>query len=172
MRLNNTALQRCKSPVSALFVQVWLGACSRLAAMRRWLQHQAVAWRAERRRDRPVLIRWAPSAIGVLLGINAVVGAVAAQSSTVCGTTIAAGTQQTARLAIGLIILGCIVVAGIAEGYARLKRDPQEALKIKKWRNNAAIGAVSTPSIMWVVVRIAGFYNIPVVRCINLVPFL
>lgn len=86
--------------------------------------------------------------------------------------SIVKGTEQIAQFATGLLVMGCLTTSGLAEGYSRLKRDPQAATGIQQWRNRAAMRAVTTPLIMWLVIRVAGFYNIPVVSCIELVPFL
>lgn len=118
------------------------------------------------------MVKYASVTLGTILSGNIVVGVVAAQSDSICGTSIAQGTEQTAHLVVGILVLGCIVAAGIAEGYARIKRDPQAKADIKKWRNSAALGAVTTPTIMWLIIRVAGFYGIPVVSCVDLVPFL
>lgn len=158
---------RIRSTLASVLAMLWAVLTAASAVPR-----QAFARRVDRRRDRPALTHWAPSAIGVVLGVNAIVGVAAAQSNSVCGTTIATGTQDAARFLVGLLVVGCIVTAALAEGYGRLKRDPKATADLKKWRNGAAVGTVSTPSIMWLVVQIAGFYNIPVVRCIDLVPFL
>ena len=111
---------------------------------------------------------------GVALGVQLTVATAVAQegSSTVCGTSVAQGATQTARLLVGILVLGCILVAGLAEGYSRIQRDPNAVADTKDWRNGAAIGSVSTPVIIWLVVQVAGFFSIPVVSCVNLVPYL
>lgn len=112
--------------------------------------------------------------VGIALGIQLTVATAMAQegASSVCGTSVAQGATQTARLIIGIIVMACILIAGIAEGYSRMQRDPQAVAETKDWRNGAAIGSVSTPIIIWLVVQVASFFSIPVVSCVNLVPYL
>lgn len=134
--------------------------------------HKTIDWFVERHQHRCGPIRFGSQTVGAVVGLHVVVGVASAQSNSICGTSIAKGTEQTAQLAIGILVLGCIGAAGMAEGYARIKRDPKATAELKKWRNSAAMGTVTTPALMWIIIRIAGYYNIPVVSCVELVPFL
>lgn len=134
---------------------------------------QSVAEQVDRLRLRGRVSRAGLRAGAITLTFNAMAGVAAAQSGAgeICGTGIADGATQTARLIVGLLILGCIVVAGIAHGYSTLKRDPNEVAELIDWRNRAASGVVGVPVVMWLLITIAGFFGIPIVSCVDLVPY-
>lgn len=126
--------------------------------------------RGDHERIRSVGLRGA----AVSLTFNLLIGVAAAQEGTnaICGTSAADGITQTARFITGLLVLGCIVVAGLAEGYSRLQRDPQAQADTKDWRNGAVLGIVTVPMLIWFGIQIAGFFSIPVISCVDLVPYI